>query len=85
MSKENPPPDKRRDKPPPPSQNPTSVFIVWDCMIKKVDGYFLTSSLKDQHLVKTRTFSTEKTIDIYNYLKQLRETFNQKCPFCTLE
>ena len=45
--------DKERDKPPPPSQNQTipqkskaSVFIVGDSMIKKVDGYLLTSSLK---------------------------------------
>ena len=85
MSKENPSPDKRRDKPPPPSQNPTNISEHCLELHEKVDGYFLTSSLKDQHLVKTRTFSTEKTIDMYNYLKQLRETFNQKCPFCTLE
>ena len=57
MNKENRPPDKERDKPPPPSQNPTnpqksktSVFIVGDSMIKKVDGYLLTSSLKHQYL-----------------------------------
>ena len=63
INKENRPPDKERDKPPPPSQNPTnpqksktSVFIVGDSMIKKVDGYLLTSSLKHQYLVKTRPF-----------------------------
>ena len=60
INKENRPPDKERDKPPPPSQNPTnpqksktSVFIVGDSMIKKVDGYLLTSSLKHQYLVET--------------------------------
>ena len=58
INKENRPPDKERDKPPPPSQNPTnpqksktSVFIVGDSMIKKVDGYLLTSSLKHRYLV----------------------------------
>ena len=65
MNKENRPSDKERDKPPPPSQNPTnpqrsrtSVFIVEDSTIKKVDGYLLTSSLKYQYLVKTKPFAT---------------------------
>ena len=60
INKENQPPDKERDKPQPPSQNPTNlqksktlVFIVGDSMIKKVDGYLLTSSLKHKYLVKT--------------------------------
>ena len=46
MNKENRPPDKERDIPPPPSQNPTnppksktSVFIVGNSMIKKVDTF----------------------------------------------
>ena len=76
MNEENRPSDKERVKPPPSSQNPTtaqkskrSVFIVGDNMIKKVDGYFLTGSLKHQYLVKTRPFSTAKTIDMYNYKK----------------
>ena len=76
MNKGNRPPDKERDKPPPPSQNPTnpqksktSVFIVGDSMIKKVDRYLLTSSLKHQYLVKTRSFSTAKTIDMHDYIK----------------
>ena len=53
MNKENRPPDKEKDKPPPPSQNPinfqkskTSVFIDEDSIIKKVNGYLLTSTLK---------------------------------------
>ena len=69
MNKENRPPDKERDKTSPPSQNSTnpqksktSVFIVGDRMIKKVGGYLLASSLKHQYLVKTRLFSTAKTI-----------------------
>ena len=76
MNKENRPPVKERDKPAPRSQNPTNpqkskptVFIVGDSMIKKVDGYLLTNSLKHQYLVKTRPFSTAKTIDMYDYIK----------------
>ena len=83
MNKENRPPDKERDKPPPPpSQKPTnpqksktSVFIVGDSMIKKVDGYLLASSLKQQYLVKTRPFSTAKTIDMYDYIKPTQRDF----------
>ena len=44
-------------------------------MIKKVDGYLLTSSLKHQYLVKTRPFSTAKTIDMYDYIKPTQGDF----------
>ena len=76
MNKENRTSNKERDKPPPPSQNPInlqkskiSVLIVGDSMIKKVDGYLLTSSLKHQYLVEKRPFSTAKTTDMYDYIK----------------
>ena len=82
MNKENRPPDKERDKQPPLSQNPTnpqksktSVLIVGDSMIKKVNGYLLTSSLKHQYLVKTRPFPTAKTIDMYDYIKPIQRDF----------
>ena len=82
IHKENRPPDKERDKPPLPSQNPTnpqkfkiSVFIIEDSMVKKVDGYLFISSLKHQHLVKTRPFSAAKTIDIYDYIKPTQIDF----------
>ena len=44
-------------------------------MIKKVDGHLLTSSLKHQYLVKTRPFSTAKTIDMYDYIKPTQRDF----------
>ena len=44
-------------------------------MIKKVDGYLLTSSLKHQYLVKTRPFSRVKTIDMYDYIKPTQRDF----------
>ena len=82
MNKENRPPDKERDKPPAPSQNSTnhrksktSVFIVGDSMPQKVDGYLLTSSLKYQYLVKTKGFSTEKAIDMYDHIKPTQRDF----------
>ena len=44
-------------------------------MIKKVDGYLLTSSLKHQYLVKTRPFPTAKTVDMYDYIKPTQRDF----------
>ena len=44
-------------------------------MIKKVDGCLLTSSLKHQYVVKTRTFSTAKTIYMYDYIKPTQRDF----------
>ena len=93
MNKENRPTNKERDKPPPPSENPTnpqksktSVLIVGESMIKKVDGYLLTSSLKYQYLAEKRPFSTAKTTDMYDYIKkQLGETLNQEFLFCMSE
>ena len=44
-------------------------------MIKKVDGYLLTNSLKHQYLVKTRLFPTAKTVDMYDYIKPTQRDF----------
>ena len=51
------------------------MFIVGDSMIKKVDRYLFTSSLKHQYLVKTRPFSTAKTIEMYDYIKPTQRHF----------
>ena len=51
------------------------MFIVGDSMIKKIDGYLLTSSLKHQYLEKTRPFTAAKTIDMYDYLKPTQRDF----------
>ena len=44
-------------------------------MIKKVDGYLFTNSLKHQYLMKTRPFLTAKTIDMYDYIKPTQRNF----------
>ena len=76
-NKENRSADKERDKPPPLSQNSTnpqksktSVFITGDSMIKKVDRYLFTNSLKHQYLVKTA-----KTTDMYDYIIPTQRDF----------
>ena len=60
MNKENRPPDKERDE----------LLLLRDSMIKKVDRYVFTNSLKHHYFEKTKPFST---------------AINQKCSFCTLE
>ena len=61
--------------PPPKKKSKTTVFIVGDSMIKKVDGYLLTDSLKHQYLVKSRPFSKAKSIDMYDYIKPTQRDF----------
>ena len=50
-------------------------FIVGDSMIRKVGDYLLTISLQHQYFVKTRPFSTAKTIDMYGYIKPTQRDF----------
>ena len=51
------------------------MFILGDRIIKKVDGYLLTSPLKHQYLVKTKPSSTAKTIEMYDYIKATLRDF----------
>ena len=74
----------KKDKPLPISKSTKlqkseqSVFIIGDSLIKKVNEYLLTSSLKHQYLVKRRPFSTAKSIDINDYLKPTQKDFKQE-------
>ena len=43
-------------------------------MIKKVDGYLLTNSIKHKYLVKVRPFLAAKAVD--NYVKPIRRDFD---------
>ena len=45
------------------------VFIIEDRMIKKVDGYLLTNSIKHKYLVKVRPFLAAKAVDLFDYNK----------------
>ena len=82
MNKKNRSSDKKTGKSQPPSQNPTkpqkyktSLFIVGDSMIQKIDGYLLTRFLKHQYLVKARPFLTAKTTNMYDYIKPTQRDF----------
>ena len=51
------------------------VFIIGDSMIKKVDGYLLTNSIKHKYLVKVRPFLAAKAVDIFDYVKPIQRDF----------
>ena len=57
------------------------MFIVEDSIITKFNGYFLTSSLKYQYLVKARPFSPAKSIVMYDYLKPTQRDFKPETFF----
>ena len=48
------------------------VFIIGDCIIKKVGGYLLTNSIKHKDLVKVRPFLAAKAVDIFDYVKPIQ-------------
>ena len=41
-------------------------------MIKKIDGYLLTSSINHKYLVKVRTFLVAKSVDMLDYVKPIK-------------
>ena len=40
-------------------------------MIKKIDGYLLTSSINHKYLVKLRPFLAAKSVDTLDYVKPI--------------
>ena len=48
------------------------VIIIGDSMIKKINIYLLTSSIKHKYLVKVRPFLAAKTVDIFDYVKPIQ-------------
>ena len=45
-------------------------------MVKKIDGYLLTSSINHKYIVKVRPFLSAKTIDMVDYIKPTQRDFN---------
>ena len=45
-------------------------------MIKKTDGYLLTSSVNHRCIVKVRSFFSAKTVDMLDYIKPMQRDFN---------
>ena len=45
------------------------VFILGDCMVKKVNGFYLTRNIKHKFVVKVRPFGSAKTRCMYDHAK----------------
>ena len=45
-------------------------------MVKKIDGYLLTSSINHRYVVKVRPILSAKTIDMVGYIKPTQRDFN---------
>ena len=46
-------------------------------MVKDIDGYLLTGSIKRKFIVKVRPFSSAKTLDMQDYIKPTKRDFDQ--------
>ena len=57
-------------------QTGKTAFIIGDSMVKKIDGYLLTSSVNHKYIVKVRPFLSAKTIDMLDYIKPTKRDFN---------
>ena len=53
------------------------VFIIGDSMIKKVDGYLLTTSIKHKNIANVRPFLAAKAVDMFYYAKPVQKDFDQ--------
>ena len=52
------------------------VFIIGDSMIKKVDGYLLTTSIKHKYIANVRPFLAAKAVDMFCYAKPVQKDFD---------
>ena len=58
------------------SKTRKTAFIIGDIMVKKIDGYLLTSSINHRYIVKVRLFLSAKTIGMVDYIKPTQRDFN---------
>ena len=58
------------------SKTRKTAFIIEDGMVKKINGYLLTSSINHRYIVKKRPFLSAKTIDMADYIKPTQRDFN---------
>ena len=53
-------------------QKKKKVITIGDSMIKKINGYLLTSSISHKYLVKVRPFLAAKSVDMLDYVKPIK-------------
>ena len=61
---------------PNPQETRKSAFLADDSMIKKIDGFFLTSSINYKYIVELGNLLSTKTVDIFEYIKPMQRDFN---------
>ena len=52
------------------------AFIIGDSMVKDVDGYLLTGSIKRKFIMKVRPLSSAQTVDMQVYIKSTKCDFD---------
>ena len=52
------------------------AFIIGDSMVKDVDGYLLTGSIKRKFIMKVRPLSSARTVDMQVYIKSTKCDFD---------
>ena len=52
------------------------AFIIGDSMVKDVDGYLLTGSIKRKFIMKVRPLSSVRTVDMQVYIKSTKCDFD---------
>ena len=52
------------------------VFVIWDSIVKDIDGYLLTESVRRKFIVKVRPFSSAKTLHMQDYIKPTKRDFD---------
>ena len=55
-------------------QTRKTAFIIGDSMVKKIDGYLLTSSVNHKYIAKVRPFLSAKTM--LDYIRPTKRDFN---------
>ena len=53
-------------------QKKKKVIIIGDSMIKKIDGYLITSSINHKYLLKVRSFLAAKSADMLDHVKPIK-------------
>ena len=52
------------------------VFIIGNSMVKDIDDYLLTGSIKRKFIVKVQPFSSVKTVGMRDYIKPAKRDFD---------
>ena len=52
------------------------AFIIGNSMVKDIDGYLLTGSIKIKFIGQVRPYSSSETVDMQDYVKPTKRDFD---------